>query len=52
MAINSARRIFCSHGSFFAIFRFLNGLYIPYPAFSRLHCPLFICFGGLNDTSV
>ena len=33
MAIISARRIFCDPGSLFAIFRFLNGLYIPYPVF-------------------
>ena len=52
MAIISAHRIFCCHGSLFAIFKFLNGLYLPYPASSRLHCPLLICFGGLNNPSV
>ena len=47
-----ARRIFWSSGSLSAILRFLKGLYMPYPAFSRFQCSWVIALGGINDPSL
>ena len=39
IAIIFARSMFWSPGSHLAILRFLKGLYMPYPTFSRFQCP-------------
>jgi hypothetical protein len=52
MALIYARSIFCSLGSLYEILRFLKGLYIPCPVFSRFQCPLLVSLGGLNDPFV
>ena len=36
IAINSTRNMFCNPSSISTIMRILQGLYMPYPAFSRI----------------
>jgi hypothetical protein len=52
IAMSYTLGIFWSHGSLYAILRFLKGLYIPYLAFSRLQCFWVIALGGINDPYV
>ena len=52
IAIIYALSIFWSPGSLSVILRFLDGLYIPYLAFSHFQCPWAVSFGGMKDPSV
>ena len=53
MAISSALKHVCSPGSLFDICTSgLDGLYIPYPAFSFFQWPSSASFGGKKDPSV
>ena len=53
MAINSALKLVCNHGSRFDIcISGFVGLYIPYPVFSFFQCLTLACFGGTKEPSV